>query len=121
MDIKIWLVYLSSVFSVTSVLLVVNKSGYAFHSILGFSAGNVGIGFHIYLSRCYENIRLHLPIEETEYIEAICLHIMLRERYLVGSCLVKHLVCLVVDEAHRATGNYSYCVAVREVCSVSLT
>ncbi|CDP18879.1 unnamed protein product [Coffea canephora] len=55
---------------------------------------------------------------ETEYIEAICLHIMLRERYLVGSCLVKHLVCLVVDEAHRATGNYSYCVAVRELMAV---
>ncbi|KAK6116697.1 hypothetical protein DH2020_049579 [Rehmannia glutinosa] len=32
-----------------------------------------------------------------------------------GSCLVKHLVCLVIDEAHRATGNYSYCVAVREL------
>ncbi|CAA0809880.1 DEAD/DEAH box RNA helicase family protein [Striga hermonthica] len=35
-----------------------------------------------------------------------------------GSCLVKHLVCLVVDEAHRATGNYSYCVAVRELMDV---
>ncbi|XP_027150235.1 DEAD-box ATP-dependent RNA helicase FANCM [Coffea eugenioides] len=35
-----------------------------------------------------------------------------------GSCLVKHLVCLVVDEAHRATGNYSYCVAVRELMAV---
>ncbi|KAK3033621.1 hypothetical protein RJ639_033746 [Escallonia herrerae] len=32
-----------------------------------------------------------------------------------GSCLVKHLVCLVIDEAHRASGNYSYCVALREV------
>ncbi|XP_011096497.1 uncharacterized protein LOC105175667 [Sesamum indicum] len=32
-----------------------------------------------------------------------------------GSCLVKHLVCLVIDEAHRAMGNYSYCVAVREL------
>ncbi|KAL1542826.1 hypothetical protein AAHA92_19865 [Salvia divinorum] len=32
-----------------------------------------------------------------------------------GSCLVKNLVCLVIDEAHRASGNYSYCVAVREL------
>lgn len=30
--------------------------------------------------------------------------------------MVKQLVCLVIDEAHRASGNYSYCVAVREVC-----
>lgn len=35
---------------------------------------------------------------------------------LSGICLVKQLVCLVIDEAHRATGNYSYCVAVREAC-----
>ncbi|XP_073052699.1 DEAD-box ATP-dependent RNA helicase FANCM isoform X1 [Primulina eburnea] len=35
-----------------------------------------------------------------------------------GSCLVKHLVCLVIDEAHRATGNYSYSVAVRELMDV---
>lgn len=33
-----------------------------------------------------------------------------------GTCLVKYLSCLVIDEAHRALGNYSYCVAVREVC-----
>ncbi|KAL5973593.1 hypothetical protein ACLOJK_030246 [Asimina triloba] len=32
-----------------------------------------------------------------------------------GTCLVKQVVCLVIDEAHRATGNYSYCVAVREL------
>nr|CAN79194.1 hypothetical protein VITISV_000236 [Vitis vinifera] len=31
-----------------------------------------------------------------------------------GICLVKYLVCLVIDEAHRALGNYSYCTAVRE-------
>lgn len=24
-------------------------------------------------------------------------------------------MCLVIDEAHRATGNYSYCVIVRQV------
>lgn len=35
---------------------------------------------------------------------------------LAGTCLMKYLVCLVIDEAHRALGNYSYCVAVREVC-----
>ncbi|XP_057793601.1 DEAD-box ATP-dependent RNA helicase FANCM isoform X2 [Salvia miltiorrhiza] len=37
-----------------------------------------------------------------------------------GSCLVKNLVCLVIDEAHRATGNYSYCVAVRELMDASV-
>ncbi|GFP81410.1 fanconi anemia group m protein homolog [Phtheirospermum japonicum] len=37
-----------------------------------------------------------------------------------GSCSVKHLVCLVIDEAHRATGNYSYCVAVRELMDTSV-
>ncbi|KVH88388.1 DNA/RNA helicase, DEAD/DEAH box type, N-terminal [Cynara cardunculus var. scolymus] len=35
-----------------------------------------------------------------------------------GSCVVKQLVCLVIDEAHRASGNYSYCVAVRELMAV---
>ncbi|XLR14107.1 hypothetical protein HN51_035008 [Arachis hypogaea] len=35
-----------------------------------------------------------------------------------GICLVKYLVCLVIDEAHRATGNYSYCEAVRELMAV---
>ncbi|KAK3036008.1 hypothetical protein RJ639_031181 [Escallonia herrerae] len=35
-----------------------------------------------------------------------------------GSCLVKDLVCLVIDEAHRASGNYSYCVALRELMAV---
>ncbi|KAM3729495.1 hypothetical protein ACB098_12G016800 [Castanea mollissima] len=35
-----------------------------------------------------------------------------------GTCLVKYLVCLVIDEAHRAMGNYSYCVAVRELMAV---
>ncbi|KAM7279588.1 hypothetical protein ACFE04_006722 [Oxalis oulophora] len=35
-----------------------------------------------------------------------------------GTCLVKFLVCLVIDEAHRATGNYSSCVAVRELLAV---
>ena len=35
-----------------------------------------------------------------------------------GKCLVKYLVCLVIDEAHRAMGNYSYCEAVRELMVV---
>ncbi|KAB1210893.1 Fanconi anemia group M protein [Morella rubra] len=35
-----------------------------------------------------------------------------------GICLVKSLVCLVIDEAHRALGNYSYCVVVREVMAI---
>ncbi|CAK9162502.1 unnamed protein product [Ilex paraguariensis] len=35
-----------------------------------------------------------------------------------GSCLVKRLVCLVIDEAHRASGNFSYCVAVRELMAI---
>lgn len=43
-----------------------------------------------------------------------CHHIK-RSIVFIGKCLVKHLVCLVIDEAHRAMGNYSYCAAVREV------
>eukprot|EP00258_Populus_trichocarpa_P023752 XP_024439771.1 DEAD-box ATP-dependent RNA helicase FANCM isoform X5 [Populus trichocarpa] len=35
-----------------------------------------------------------------------------------GTCLAKHLVCLVIDEAHRASGNYSYCVAIRELLAI---
>uniref|UniRef100_A0A803M4Z6 Fanconi anemia group M protein n=1 Tax=Chenopodium quinoa TaxID=63459 RepID=A0A803M4Z6_CHEQI len=35
-----------------------------------------------------------------------------------GACLMKSLVCLVIDEAHRAMGNYSYCVSVRELMAV---
>ncbi|KAM7507593.1 hypothetical protein LguiA_018046 [Lonicera macranthoides] len=35
-----------------------------------------------------------------------------------GTCAVKQLVCLVIDEAHRASGNYAYCVAVRELMAV---
>nr|XP_043613922.1 DEAD-box ATP-dependent RNA helicase FANCM [Erigeron canadensis] len=37
-----------------------------------------------------------------------------------GSCVGKQLVCLVIDEAHRASGNYSYCVAVRELMAASV-
>ncbi|KAG0499746.1 hypothetical protein HPP92_004437 [Vanilla planifolia] len=37
-----------------------------------------------------------------------------------GICLVKQLICLVIDEAHRALGNYSYTVAVRELMAMSL-
>ncbi|XP_024357672.1 DEAD-box ATP-dependent RNA helicase FANCM isoform X3 [Physcomitrium patens] len=32
-----------------------------------------------------------------------------------GTCPVNDIVCLVVDEAHRATGNFSYCVVTREL------
>uniref|UniRef100_J3N6H0 Fanconi anemia group M protein n=1 Tax=Oryza brachyantha TaxID=4533 RepID=J3N6H0_ORYBR len=32
-----------------------------------------------------------------------------------GICMVNQLVCLVIDEAHRASGNYAYCVVVREL------
>ncbi|KAJ1274795.1 hypothetical protein BS78_05G088100 [Paspalum vaginatum] len=32
-----------------------------------------------------------------------------------GICMVKQIVCLVVDEAHRASGNYAYCIAIREL------
>ncbi|XP_071715399.1 DEAD-box ATP-dependent RNA helicase FANCM [Rutidosis leptorrhynchoides] len=35
-----------------------------------------------------------------------------------GSCAVKQLVCLVIDEAHRASKNYSYCVSVRKLMAV---
>ncbi|CAL0329459.1 unnamed protein product [Lupinus luteus] len=35
-----------------------------------------------------------------------------------GICLLNHLVCLVIDEAHRATGNYSYCEAIRQLMAV---
>nr|GMD72701.1 DEAD-box ATP-dependent RNA helicase FANCM isoform X1 [Ipomoea batatas] len=43
---------------------------------------------------------------------------VLEKDILSGTCMVKHLVCLVIDEAHRATGNYSYCVVVRELMAV---
>ncbi|XP_019465460.1 PREDICTED: Fanconi anemia group M protein isoform X1 [Lupinus angustifolius] len=35
-----------------------------------------------------------------------------------GICFLNHLVCLVIDEAHRATGNYSYCQAIRQLMAV---
>ncbi|KAM3394814.1 DEAD-box ATP-dependent RNA helicase FANCM isoform X1 [Capsicum galapagoense] len=37
-----------------------------------------------------------------------------------GICFMRHLVCLVIDEAHRATGNYSYCVVVRELMAFNV-
>lgn len=43
---------------------------------------------------------------------------MLERDIQSGTCLVKYLVCLVIDEAHRASGNYSYCVAIRELMAV---
>ncbi len=41
----------------------------------------------------------------------------LTERKMAGICPMTEIVCLVVDEAHWATGNYSYCVVIREVHS----
>ncbi|CAO2148005.1 unnamed protein product [Urochloa humidicola] len=32
-----------------------------------------------------------------------------------GICNVKQIVCLVIDEAHRASGNYAYCIAIQEL------
>ncbi|KAL3701127.1 hypothetical protein R1sor_019149 [Riccia sorocarpa] len=32
-----------------------------------------------------------------------------------GTCCLRQIVCLVLDEAHRASGNYSYCVVVRQL------
>ncbi|XP_073260164.1 DEAD-box ATP-dependent RNA helicase FANCM-like isoform X1 [Populus alba] len=43
---------------------------------------------------------------------------VLEEDIQSGTCLAKHLVCLVMDEAHRASGNYSYCVAIRELLAI---
>lgn len=37
--------------------------------------------------------------------------------YNAGRCDMKQLVCLVLDEAHRAIGDYAYCAVVRKVCS----
>ena len=30
--------------------------------------------------------------------------------------MAKQIVCLVIDEAHRASGNFAYCTAIREAC-----
>lgn len=32
-----------------------------------------------------------------------------------GICDVKRFVCVIVDEAHRATGNYAYCTVINEI------
>ena len=32
-----------------------------------------------------------------------------------GICPAEQIKCLVVDEAHKATGNYSYCTVVQEL------
>ncbi|MCO5547416.1 hypothetical protein L7F22_000865 [Adiantum nelumboides] len=37
-----------------------------------------------------------------------------------GSCPMQDLVCLVVDEAHRAMGNYAYCVVVKKLVEASI-
>lgn len=35
---------------------------------------------------------------------------------LIGICMVKQIVCLVIDEAHRASGKFAYCIAIQEAC-----
>lgn len=40
---------------------------------------------------------------------------------LTGICMVKQIVCLVIDEAHRASKNFAYCIAIREACFKYLT
>ncbi|KAG6543585.1 hypothetical protein Mapa_014948 [Marchantia paleacea] len=37
-----------------------------------------------------------------------------------GTCTSRQIVCLVIDEAHRATGNYSYCVIVRQLLQAKI-
>ncbi|KAL2650513.1 hypothetical protein R1flu_018641 [Riccia fluitans] len=37
-----------------------------------------------------------------------------------GTCSLRQIVCLVLDEAHRATGNYSYCVVVRQLLAAKV-
>ncbi|KAK9929810.1 hypothetical protein M0R45_026891 [Rubus argutus] len=37
-----------------------------------------------------------------------------------GTCSVEYLVCLVIDEAHRALGNYASSVAVRELMAAQV-
>ncbi|CAD6254520.1 unnamed protein product [Miscanthus lutarioriparius] len=32
-----------------------------------------------------------------------------------GICMVQQIVCLVIDEAHKASGNYAYCMVIREL------
>ncbi len=36
-----------------------------------------------------------------------------------GSCPANSIVCLVVDEAHRAQGAYAYCTVIQEIASVT--
>lgn len=38
---------------------------------------------------------------------------------IAGRCDATQIVCLVVDEAHKATNNYAYTIAVQEISAVS--
>lgn len=62
---------------------------------------------------------IHLLLEVDQECDSNCqrTQLCLTERKMAGICPMKEIVCLVVDEAHRATGNYSYCVVIREVHS----
>lgn len=44
--------------------------------------------------------------------------VVLKER-LLGTCPAHEIVCLVIDEAHRAQKNFSYCIVVREIAAVN--
>ncbi|KAL7590493.1 hypothetical protein Lser_V15G40742 [Lactuca serriola] len=43
---------------------------------------------------------------------------VLNEDIKYGRCDMKQLVCLVLDEAHRAIGDYAYCAVVRKLMAV---
>ncbi|KAI3780438.1 hypothetical protein L2E82_10419 [Cichorium intybus] len=43
---------------------------------------------------------------------------VLNEDIKSGKCEVKKIVCLVLDEAHRASGDYAYCTVVRQLMAV---
>jgi hypothetical protein len=58
---------------------------------------------------------IHLLLEVDQERDSNCqrTQVCLTERKMAGICPMKEIVCLVVDEAHRATGNYSYCVVIQ--------
>lgn len=36
-----------------------------------------------------------------------------------GTCPANAIACIVVDEAHRAQGNYAYCTVIQEIAAVT--
>lgn len=67
--------------------------------------------FHLSLSIITSILCLDCPLHNA----TISLELTLLIWLLAGICMVNQLVCLVIDEAHRASRNYAYCVVVREV------